>query len=56
MSVDEDVVQYCRQATDTQLENILAKEHARYQHGDYDSACIAAAERGWRVHNGSRVS
>jgi hypothetical protein len=56
MPIDEDFVQYCRQATDTQLENILAKEYARYQHGDYDSARIAAAERGWHVHNGSRIS
>jgi hypothetical protein len=54
--IDNDVVQYCRQASDTQLENILAKEYARHQHGDYDSARLAAAERGWTVRAGKRVS
>ena len=50
--IDEDFVQFCRQATDNQLENILRDEYKRYNHGDYDSARIAAAERGWTVKNG----
>lgn len=54
--IDEDFVQFCRQATDTQLEHILAKEYDRHNHGDYDSARVAAAERGWTVRNGSRIS
>ena len=54
--IDQDFVQFCRQATDTQLENILLKEFSRYKHGDYDSACLAAAERGWIVKNGKRIA
>ena len=53
---DENFIQFCRQATDSQLENILRDEYKRYQHGDYDSARIAAAERQWRVKNGERIS
>lgn len=53
--MDESFIQYCRQMTDTQLENILMKEWKRYKHGDYDSARIAAAERGWTVEDGERI-
>ena len=52
---DEDVIEYCRGLTDAQLEFVLDKEWNRYQHGDYDAARIAAAERGWRVQNGKRT-
>lgn len=54
--VDEDFVQYCRQCTDQQLEEVLRFEYGRYRHGDYTNARIAAAERGWRVHKGERIS
>ena len=53
--VDEDFVQFSRQATEHQLENILADEYKRYRHGDYVSARIAAAERGWQVEDGKRI-
>ena len=52
--IDEDFILFCRQATDRQLENILRDEYARHRHGDYDSARVAAAERGWNVTNGER--
>lgn len=54
-SGDEDFVEFCRQCTDKQLENVLRDEYARYQHGDYISAKLAAAERGWRVFSGQRL-
>ena len=53
--VDEDFIQFSRQATDRQLENILEDEYKRYRHGDYVSARIAAAERDWHVADGRRV-
>ena len=53
---DEDFIQYCRQCTDSQLEAVLEKEYNAYKHRDYDSARIAAAERGWQVKNGKRIS
>ena len=53
--IDDDFVQYCRQATDAQLANILRDEYNAYQHRDYPSARIAAAERGWTVHKGERI-
>jgi hypothetical protein len=52
--IDEDVIQYCRQCTDAQLEEVLSKEYDAYEHRDYYSARIAAAERGWVVVNGER--
>ena len=52
--IDEDFVQYCRQCTDQQLENVLRKEYDAYQHRDYPSARVAAAERGWHVNQGDR--
>jgi hypothetical protein len=54
--IDEDFCNYCRQATDAQLEHILLFEWKRFAHGDYDSARFVAAERGWRVKNGERTS
>ena len=54
--MDENFIQFCRQATDTQLENILRKEYTRHKHGDYDNVRIAAAERGWWVKDGERIS
>jgi hypothetical protein len=54
--IDEDFVQYCRQCTDSQLEHVIQKEYDAFQHRDYPSARIAAAERGWRVEDGKRVS
>lgn len=53
---DEDFIQFCRQATDRQLESILEKEFNAYKHRDYDSARIAAAERGWQVKDGKRIA
>lgn len=53
--IDKDFVQFCRQATDTQLENILKKEWYAYQHRDYDSAVRASMERGWVVEAGKRL-
>lgn len=55
MSIDHDFVQFCRQATDKQLENILAFEYPRDSRGDYESAVKAATERGWAVDRGKRV-
>lgn len=52
--IDEDVVQFCRQASDAQLESILEKEWKAHKHRDYASARLAAAERGWTVRNGKR--
>ena len=54
--IDEDFVGFCRQATDSQLENILQDEWNAYEHRDYASAEKAAEERGWTVNNGKRVS
>jgi hypothetical protein len=54
--IDEDFVGFCRQATDSQLEAILIDEWKRFEHGDYASARLAAAERGWTVRNGERIS
>lgn len=51
----EDTLQFFRQCTDTQLEHNLAFEYDRYNHGDYDMARIAAAERGWTVRSGRRL-
>ena len=53
--IDEDFCDYCRKCTDSQLEEVLRFEWSRFGHGDYDSACVVAAERGWRVRNGERV-
>ncbi len=50
--IDNDFVQYCRQATDTQLENILKFEWDSFEHRDYPSAEKAAEERGWTVDKG----
>lgn len=54
--IDNDFCTFCRQSSDAQLEEILRLEWARFDHGDYDSARIVAAERGWTVHNGERKS
>lgn len=54
--IDNDFVEYCRQCTDAQLVNVLLKEWNAYDHRDYGSACVAAAERGWRVKDGVRVN
>lgn len=51
----EDRIQFFRQCTDAQLEHNLKREWDAYKHRDYDAARIAAAERGWTVHNGERV-
>ena len=53
--IDEDFVQYCRQASDSQLRVILLKEWNADGHRDYGSARLAAAERGWRVAAGRVV-
>jgi hypothetical protein len=53
--INDDFVEFCRNATDRQLENILKKEYEAWQHRDYPSARIAAAERGWRVQDGVRL-
>lgn len=53
--IDQDFVQYCRQATDAQLESILMKEWEAYEHRDYASAEKAAEDRGWTVSEGSRL-
>jgi hypothetical protein len=54
--IDQDVVQYCRQCTDAQLEEVLRKEWHAALHRDYASARVVAAERGWVVKNGTRIS
>jgi hypothetical protein len=53
-TVDNDVVQYCRQCTDRQLEEVLRKEWAAHKHRDYPSAVKVSEERGWTVKNGER--
>lgn len=53
--IDKDFVNFCRQATDSQLENILADEYASFGHRDYDSAVRASMERGWVVEAGKRI-
>lgn len=55
-AIDNDFVAYCRQCTDKQLENVLKDEYAAYQHRDYPSAQLAAAERGWVVVDGERIA
>ena len=52
--IDEDFVNYCRHATDAQLEAILLKEWKAFEHRDYGSAVVAAGERGWFVKDGTR--
>jgi hypothetical protein len=53
--------QFCRQATDQQLEDILKKEFEAAKTGDesrYDDYCDAvkeASHRGWTVINGERL-
>ena len=54
MSVDKNFVSYCRQCTDSQLEEVLRFEYGRYKHGDYESALVASGERGWSVIDGER--
>lgn len=55
-TLDESFIQYCRGLTDQQLESVLQKEWAAYEHRDYPSARVAASERGWVVENGKRVN
>lgn len=55
-AIDDDFVQYCRQCTDSQLEAVLEDEYKAFRHRDYPSARLAAAERGWRVERGVRIS
>lgn len=52
--IDEDFCDYCRTASDKQLEAILAKEFDARR--DYNSARLVAAERGWTVTNGKRIN
>lgn len=54
-TIDRDFVEFCRKATDSQLEEIIQREYARQGHGDYLSALIAAAERGWNFVKGKRT-
>jgi hypothetical protein len=54
--IDNDFVACCRKCTDSQLKNVLIDEYSAFNHRDYASACIAAAERGWRMHRGERIS
>ena len=55
-----DFLLFCRQATDAQLENILAKEWEASQYdfdrrSDYSDAAREAERRGWTVVKGVRV-
>lgn len=50
--LDEDVVDFCRGASDAQLREILRKEWTAHNHRDYPSARVVAAERGWTVKDG----
>ena len=50
--LDRDFIQYCRQASDDQLKEILIKEWNVHMHRDYPSALTAAIERGWHVECG----
>lgn len=52
---NEDFINYCRQCSDSQLTHVLRDEYARYKHGDYYLALVAAAERGWSVNKGERA-
>jgi hypothetical protein len=54
--IDLNFVQFCRQATDAQLEAILLKEWEAFEHRDYASAQQAAEERGWSVQDGQRIN
>lgn len=54
-AIDNDVVEYCRKCTDSQLEEVLRREYAAFEHRDYPSAQLAAAERGWTVVKGERL-
>jgi hypothetical protein len=54
--IDPNFVQFCRQATDDQLEAILLKEWQAFKHRDYASAQQAAEERGWSVQDGQRTN
>lgn len=54
-AIDPDVVEYCRGLTDKQLRNVLNDEYKAYQHRDYPSAQLAAAERGWRTDKGKQI-
>jgi hypothetical protein len=54
--IDPNFVQFCRQATDDQLEAILLKEWQAFEHRDYPSAQQAAEERGWSVQDGQRIN
>jgi hypothetical protein len=53
--MDITFVQFCRNASDSQLANILHMEWRRYKHGNYEDALYSANERGWTVHNGKRL-
>lgn len=55
-AIDNDFVNYCRQCTDAQLEEVLRKEYEAFEHRDYPSAQLAAAERGWTVVKGKRIT
>ena len=52
---EDDFADFCRNATDSQLENILLKEFKAMRKDDYRSAKMAAAERGWTVRGGRRI-
>jgi hypothetical protein len=54
--IDQSFVQFCRNATDAQLETILQQEWAAFEHRDYASAEAAATERGWTVQDGQRIN
>ena len=53
--IDWDFVNFCRKATDIQLENILLIEHNKVGLNNYREAVLVATGRGWVVTNGVRV-
>lgn len=57
MQYDDDFAQFCRNASDDQLQNILRKEWEGQQRdadreGCYLAALVIATERGWTVNRG----
>jgi hypothetical protein len=49
-----DFYNFCRQATDEQLEEIAQKEFEAGRQVDYLTAKVVAAERGWTIWRGRR--
>ena len=53
--VSDSFINFCRQATDSQLETILMKEWDSARAQDYRDAQAEGERRGWRVLRGQRL-